>query len=869
MRARILNLGAFYKYKSAIDKKNRWGLWWSATIFEFMLFINLVMKIITGAEIRITMAVYGFAAAAGMFLWYKVRDKGHKIQDLFIIFQYLFSIAFTCHCMAIYPRDGMYALFAVTAVNLACVLLMNPFYLILGQIFLAVSFYFTGRLSLDGGISNAGLIFIIATLIISILLGMFLWFARVESIAFENELNYLATGTDERFINAHNVGIMTGTLSRNMGIGEKTSQKRAFVLTFNATKNRITSVRDNNIFDLREKMDWDEVAMRILRYAGDPTTYRSFEKFLLDNTDLKNNRFFTEPQTLVGCFCFRDNERLWLSFEMSLRPHPISGEVMNTILIEDITEERILMGILDNLIARNYNMVMCVERGKHESLIFRTRENEDVKIDTIGDYETEMVNYITCQVADYDRERALKIGHLRNIYEELKASDSLETYIDEISEGSDEPLKKRFLFTYLDSGKRFLFILKEDVTEVVRTADEAKRKLEVALKEAENANEVKSDFLSRMSHEMRTPMNAIMGLAALIEDEINNPDALRDYVSKIKDSSEFLLQLINDVLDMSGIENGQISLNMVSCEYGKLLDGIETMIKPMCKRKGITYVCKNEIPERTIIKTDAMRVTQVFVNILANAVKYTSRGGRVEFNSYLVNEEKGRGYYRFVIKDNGMGMSEEFAARIFEPFSQEKNANTESLKGTGLGLPISKGIVDALGGSISATSKKDVGTTVVIDLDFEVSGTSTSKEVKKEVSLEEIGGKRVLVAEDNEINREIAVAILNRKGIFTDEAVDGAMAVDMFKNSEEWHYDAILMDIRMPKMNGLEATRNIRGLGRKDSGKVPIIAMTANAFSDDVNLSAHSGMNAHLSKPINPELLYETLMREIANTGRI
>ena len=201
---------------------------------------------------------------------------------------------------------------------------------------------------------------------------------------------------------------------------------------------------------------------------------------------------------------------------------------------------------------------------------------------------------------------------------------------------------------------------------------------------------------------------------------------------------------------------------------------------------------------------------------------------------------------------------------MFEPFSQEIESNRESLNGTGLGLSVTKGIVDALGGSISVTSKKNVGTTFVVDLFLTVSREKeTGNDDKVELNIDELEGKRILVAEDNEINREIAVAILSRKSIVTDTAVNGAEAVERFINSDEYYYDAILMDIRMPKMNGLEATRKIRSLNRKDSIKVPIIAMTANAFSDDVSLSAHSGMNAHLSKPINPNILYETVLKEI------
>ncbi len=864
MRAPFFNLNAFYKYKKEIDKKNISGLWASVTLFLTVIFVDLIMRLILGPEsVRLEFFVYAAVCLGLTFLWVFTRDRHPKAQDWFLIIEYIFSFTFACHCQLIYKDYRPFPIYVIIAIMIACLVLMNPFFLILGQVEGAIAYTICYYISFGGKVEPLGLVIIAAGFGIAVLAGLLLWYVRIENIAFTNEINYIATGSDDRFADGSKAfwegGIKYGLLKE-----DDVSKRKTFTIVFNYTKNKLDSVRENNIFDLKPLMDWDEMGRRILRYAGDPKTYRSFEQFLKLDKEKLDSISNAGKRTLTGNFNIRGGDRMWLSFELSLRPHPISGEIMCTLIIEDVTEDHILTAILSKLIAHDYDMVMCVERGKYNSLIFRVRDDNEVKGTLAGDYETEMVTYITERVADYDRERALKSCHLKNVFEELKSRDTYEFVVDEHIIGEDEMRKKHFMFSYLDVNKRFLIVLEQDVTDLVRKDTEARKKLEVALSEANAANNIKTEFLSRISHEMRTPMNAIMGLASLMEDEIGNPDRLENYIAKMKASSDFLLQLINDMLDMAGIEEGHINILENDFTYKELINTVNTLIEPLCIQKNLTYTCISEIADNTVIKSDKLRVTQIFMNLLGNAVKYTHPGGRVEFNAYNVGERDGRAYYRFVIKDNGIGMSEGFLEHMFEPFTQELENNRESLNGTGLGLSVTKGIVDALGGTISVTSKKDVGTTFVVDLNFVA---AVPRDVEKaevvELNMDELKGRKILVAEDNEINREIAVAILGRKDIIAETASNGAEAVEKFINSREDEYDVILMDIRMPKMNGLEATRKIRGLNRRDAQRVPIIAMTANAFSDDISLSAHSGMNAHLSKPINPDLLYETILKEL------
>lgn len=864
MRARIFNLNAFYKYKKEIDKKNIMGLWVAASLFMTIVMLAIIMRmIINPNSIRPCLFVYVGICILLIFAWLFTRDRIEKAQDWFLIAGYIFGFTFACHMRFIYSDCRAFIIYFAIALVVACFLLLNPFFLLLGQIEGAVAFYVCYHVTVDGKVTVNGILSILAAFFISVLSGLLCWYVRMENLVFMNELNYITTGSDDPFYDASKA-FWEGNVRYGLMDDYNKGKRKTFTIVFNLTKNKLDSVRENNIFDLKPFMDWDEAMRRILRYAGDPKTYRSFEEFF--NIDNYREDFKAEKvkRTLTGNFSLRGGDSMWLSFELTFRPHPLSGEIMATIIVEDVTEDRILLGILNKLISHDYDLVLCIEKGKHNSLSFRTNSDNEVRGNSVGDYETEMVSYITECVADYDRERALKSGHLKNVYEELKTKDVYEVLLDEIVIGEDEPRKKHFTYSYLDAGKRFLIVLKQDVTDLVRKDSESKKQLEIALEEARAASNVKTEFLSRISHEMRTPMNAIIGLASLMEDEINNPTMLKDYVGKMKVSSNFLLQLINDMLDMSGIEEGHINIMEGEFSYKELIESIRTLILPLCMQKDITFVPNSEIADSTIIKSDRLRVTQVFMNLLGNAVKYTNPGGRIEFNSYNVGPAEDKEHFRFVIKDNGIGMSEDFIEHMFEPFTQEIESNRESLNGTGLGLSVTKGIVDALGGTISVTSKKNVGTTFVVDLFLTVSHEKeTDTDDKIELNIDELEGKRVLIAEDNEINREIAVAILSRKSVLTDTAVNGAEAVERFSNSDEGYYDAILMDIRMPKMNGLEATRKIRSLNRKDAMSIPIIAMTANAFSDDVSLSAHSGMNAHLSKPINPNILYETVLKEI------
>ena len=392
-----------------------------------------------------------------------------------------------------------------------------------------------------------------------------------------------------------------------------------------------------------------------------------------------------------------------------------------------------------------------------------------------------------------------------------------------------------------------------------RLTEELKLKnteLETAIESAESAAKAKSEFLSRMSHDIRTPMNAIIGLTHLAQKE-DNIETVRNYLAKISASSKFLLGLINDILDMSKIENGNLTLNPEPFTKKEFVISINTVIRPLMDQRNIHFICRvDEGPECILV--DKLRFNQIFFNLLSNAGKFTQEGGEVSIileNLPAVDEKAGM---RFCVRDNGVGMSEEFLEHIYDPFSQEHSKLSNSSKGTGLGLPIVKSLVEAMGGTISVKSKLGEGTEFTVDLYLPVTEAPVDDlaQYKPDTSLQ---NKQILLVEDNEINTFVAKIILEQAGCIITTAENGRIAVETFEKSQPGTFSAILMDVRMPEMDGLEATHTIRALDRADAKTIPIIAMTADAFAEEQKRTIDAGMNYHISKPINPHELYSVL----------
>lgn len=421
-------------------------------------------------------------------------------------------------------------------------------------------------------------------------------------------------------------------------------------------------------------------------------------------------------------------------------------------------------------------------------------------------------------------------------------------------------------YRYIDRERTQILVSRTDVTRAVAEEQERQMRLAAALERANQANRAKTDFLSRMSHDMRTPMNGIIGLTSLTLGLPDLPSEARENMEAIDDSSKYLLSLINDTLDMNKIESEKLTLHPTVVHASELVRNIVAYITPSAQEKKITLEVVRLRTELAYIRADRVRLQQIFVNLLSNAVKFTPQGGKIRVEIECVAREDGISHERICVKDSGIGISREFLPHAFEAFSQENNEVTSNYAGTGLGLPIVKHLVELMGGTIQLESAPGQGTTATVYLDFERVSQHQAPIKSKPTVHAELRGKRVLVCEDHPLNAQIARKLLEKEGILVTAAADGKAALEQFAASPVGSFNAVLMDIRMPVMNGLEATRAIRALDRPDAAKVPILAMTANAFEEDVQACLSAGMNAHLAKPVEPQGLIAMLQAFVGST---
>ncbi|MDO4183430.1 MAG: response regulator [Coriobacteriia bacterium] len=404
-----------------------------------------------------------------------------------------------------------------------------------------------------------------------------------------------------------------------------------------------------------------------------------------------------------------------------------------------------------------------------------------------------------------------------------------------------------------------------DITEQVRQEN----LLRDALRQAEAASGAKTDFLSSMSHDIRTPMNGIIGMTAIAASHIDDKERVADCLQKIAGASAHLLSLINEVLDMSKIESGKVDLDDAPFNLRELIDNLLSLTRPQVEQHGHTVEVSLDKLHNEYVVGDAVRLQQVFVNLMSNAIKYTPDGGHISLTVTERNTVRTNfAHYEFAFQDNGFGMSQAFLQTIFEPFSRAEDTRTNKIQGTGLGMPIARNIARMMGGDIAVESEEGVGScftfSALLQLQdqqqIENSRNATSNPMDDVTQLD-LTGKRILLAEDNDLNYEIAATILEETGAAVEWAQNGAEAVKMMSEQPEHYYDIVFMDIQMPVMNGLDATRSIRSLNRADIHSLPIVAMTANAFSDDVQRSLDAGMNGHIAKPLNLQELAGVLAK--------
>ncbi len=545
------------------------------------------------------------------------------------------------------------------------------------------------------------------------------------------------------------------------------------------------------------------------------------------------------------------------------------------------------MGMILALILRNrwnQKVIDATERSKREleeQLAIVAALSRDYLNVFAVDKETgeawiiKLAGYVTTGLDQYIQERVYSEDqpYLKEVLALDRVKEKLETDM-EYTGSYRVPIDGEmhdFQFTYVKvegggHGKDSVILAGfRNIDEMVRKEQEQKKILAEALAEAQKANIAKTTFLNNMSHDIRTPMNAIIGFTSLAISHIEDKELVLDYLGKIKTSSDHLLNLINDVLDMSRIESGKIQLDIVPCDLYSILQGMETILQGQIQEKGQTLTIKTVDVADSYVCCDKLRLNQVLLNLLGNAVKFTPPKGTILLSlSQKSCPRTGYAAYRFCVKDNGIGMSKDFAKKVFEPFERERTSTVSGIQGTGLGMAITKNIIDLMGGSISVETALGEGTTFTINLELalcsrdQLAGGLGGSQADDQDG-PDFKGKRILLVEDNELNREIATEILLQYGFEVEEAEDGSIAVEMIRQAQPGRYDLILMDIQMPVMDGYAATRQIRSMSGSAYATIPIIAMTANAFEEDKRTAMENGMDGHIAKPVDVDLLVQIL----------
>ena len=389
--------------------------------------------------------------------------------------------------------------------------------------------------------------------------------------------------------------------------------------------------------------------------------------------------------------------------------------------------------------------------------------------------------------------------------------------------------------------------------------------LQRAAELAKNANEAKTRFLFNMSHDIRTPMNAIIGFSGLLEKNLQNEEKAKEYLKKIQSSSALMMTIINQVLEMARIESGTATLRLKAEDLGAIFHDVSSVFESDIRKKNLQYLIDTDICHKYAI-CDKTKLQEIYLNIVSNAVKYTPNGKSIHVTIKEVASDDKMAQYCFICEDTGIGMSEEYLPHIFEEFSREHTTTENKVAGTGLGLPIVKSMIELMGGSIQVESTQGVGTKFTVDISFDMAAESDvyRDQISEQPDvLEKLEGKRILLAEDNDLNAEIAIELLAEQKIIADRAMDGADCLDKLEKAASGYYDMILMDIQMPVMDGYDATARIRRMKDEEKASIPIIAMTANAFAEDRQKAISTGMNDHVAKPIDMKVLLPVMAKYI------
>jgi len=652
--------------------------------------------------------------------------------------------------------------------------------------------------------------------------------------------------------NPNSYGSFHLNLSRNWcGDGQKGSSKIESVLELQKSASA-----DGYFEDFSRLIDDDEVREKF---------YGIFNRELL----LEKYKNGIESVSIEYPVLYANGERHWREGFLDMMENPYNGDIEAVTYSFDIDKRKRDEQIVDRLININFDYIGLIHLpAKTFEFVSRKSWVETEESGNILDYE-KCRRYVSRGFVDpYELEYFLGITAIENIAGELAFND---TYISSYTETTSEKIScARLEYCWLDNTKRDILVLRSDITELYENEQRKIGELNKARIEAEKANNAKTDFVSRISHDIRTPISAIIGMTQFAKEDLEDKEKLLEDIGKIEASNAFLLSLINDILDIQKIDSGKIELYPEPYPFEEYIEKVRSMFEPLCEQHKLKLSIIDRREAGTAAIVDKVRLNQITMNLLSNAVKYTPAGGTVTYISESSRLGGGMVRCKFIIKDTGIGMSEEFQKMMFDPFAQENNPDSpeQTVSGTGLGLSIVKRIVEMMGGTIEISSKQGEGTSVTVILDLpqaEVEGTDrdVSGQDENVSAATLVRTSKFLLVDDNIINREIAVRILGSMGATVDQAENGAMAAEMFAQSGSGEYDAVLMDIQMPVMNGYESAEAIRALEREDAKTVPIIAMTADAFAEAVQRSREAGMNDYITKPIDRNILVEKLNKWI------
>lgn len=634
----------------------------------------------------------------------------------------------------------------------------------------------------------------------------------------------------------------------------------------NLTQNKISKLyafQKNDIFDrLQSTATFHDMNNQIAESIKSDN-----EKELYSKTFSPQNLIqeFHKGNTSVNMsfLCTINQEPCWVKVLVEMVVEPKHGDINAIYHATNITYDKILQLMLENTTQHDYDSISFIFGKTRRYASYGMKFSST---STIQEGFDKMIQEKFYSVNVENSEEIEKKLLWETVLEQLDKHGKYTVFLTHILENGEKRRKKVHYF-YINREEKLVLGSQKDVTDIYENEIRQKETLTLALEKANKANAAKTEFLSRMSHDMRTPMNAIIGMTALALDEATDSDAVIRNLTKINSASHFLLNLINDILDMTKIEDSAIELHRELFYYDDFIDGIKTMFEPLCHQNGIELIFDYaEGGNPPPIMADQMRINQIFFNVLSNAVKYTPEGGKIIYKEEKMVTDDHYLFCDFSITDTGIGMSKDFLTRVFEPFEQEDNGITSQIQGTGLGLSITKSLIDLMKGTITIESEKGTGTKVLLCFKHELATREDilqNRNNPHEASDTILCGKKVLLVEDHPLNAEISSRLLKRKEMAIFHAQNGESAVQQFKDSAPGFFDIILMDIRMPVMDGLTATRKIRSLNRADAETIPIIAMTANAYKDDIQMALDAGMNAHLAKPIEPKRLYRTLIENL------